>query len=141
MFFAIVDGAGNSNSNLNYTATDFNPYSGASYYRLMQTDFDGTTKYSEPVTVAACETKNPVAVTNAFSNGSGDIIVQINSPSEKQYEIGLYDLKGSRLITEQKNIATGQNEYRLNTVALSKGIYLVAIRSATSIFTKKVLLN
>jgi hypothetical protein len=36
---AIVDGAGNSNTQLDYETMDYDPYSGLSYYRLMQTDF------------------------------------------------------------------------------------------------------
>ncbi|MBR9861555.1 T9SS type A sorting domain-containing protein [bacterium] len=43
----IIDGAGNSNELIDYLAIDPQPYQGVSYYRLKQTDFDGTTSYSE----------------------------------------------------------------------------------------------
>jgi len=36
-----VDGAGNSNTLLNYSATDENPKPGTQYYKLRQTDYDG----------------------------------------------------------------------------------------------------
>ena len=39
--FKTVDGAGSSSSILNYEDYDQNPYSGVSYYRLKQTDFNG----------------------------------------------------------------------------------------------------
>ncbi len=42
-----VKGAGNSVSTLNYETTDESPLAGTSYYRLKQTDFDGTTTYSD----------------------------------------------------------------------------------------------
>ena len=36
-----VDGAGNSNTLINYTSKDENPRPGYQYYKLRQTDFDG----------------------------------------------------------------------------------------------------
>jgi len=42
-----LDGAGNSTSVLDYSFTDENPYSGLSYYRLKQVDFDGRSTYSD----------------------------------------------------------------------------------------------
>lgn len=47
----IQDGAGNSNQILAYTDVDLQPYDGTSYYRLKQTDFDGSFSYSAPVSV------------------------------------------------------------------------------------------
>jgi hypothetical protein len=44
-------GAGNSTSTLYYTATDLNPITGYSYYRLKQTDYDGHFSYSKIETV------------------------------------------------------------------------------------------
>lgn len=44
-------GAGNSNTVINYTDVDINPLQGLSYYRLKQTDFNGTSSYSEIVPV------------------------------------------------------------------------------------------
>ena len=41
-FVAQVDGAGNSTELLNYSTEDFKPHVGLSYYKLTQTDFDGT---------------------------------------------------------------------------------------------------
>jgi len=43
---AEIDGAGNSNIELSYSYQDKNPYYGVSYYRLKQTDFDGSVSYS-----------------------------------------------------------------------------------------------
>lgn len=42
-----IDGAGNSNNPLNYTAYDESPYLGTTFYRLKQTDYDGQFSYSE----------------------------------------------------------------------------------------------
>jgi len=44
---AKVDGAGSSQTRLTYNYVDYNPFKGTSYYRIMQTDFNGAFKYSE----------------------------------------------------------------------------------------------
>jgi len=46
-----VKGAGNSSRKLSYNSTDNESYSGISYYRLKQTDFDGKYTYSKVVSV------------------------------------------------------------------------------------------
>lgn len=42
-----IDGAGNSNENINYEFIDLNPLNGVNYYRIKQTDFNGEFSYSE----------------------------------------------------------------------------------------------
>src|SRR5262249_37584395 len=54
-----VEGAGNSSIARNYAWTDDAPAAGTSYYRLVQTDFDGTEKIFGPVSVSRDE--SPVA--------------------------------------------------------------------------------
>jgi len=46
-----IQGAGNSNSILHYSAIDHNTYEGVLYYRLQQTDFSGKFSYSNLVAV------------------------------------------------------------------------------------------
>ena len=48
---AVIDGKGNSNALQTYRFLDVNPLAGLSYYRLKQTDFDGTFTNSRIVTV------------------------------------------------------------------------------------------
>lgn len=48
---AYVEGAGNSNQQLDYEYNDEFPYTGISYYRLKQTDYDGKFEYFAPVAV------------------------------------------------------------------------------------------
>ncbi len=53
MEIARIDGAGTSGTGRAYRAVDHFPLSGVSYYRLAQTDFDGSVEYSNIVVVRA----------------------------------------------------------------------------------------
>ena len=55
---AIVNGNGNSSSQLTYKWTDKNPLSKLSYYRLKQTDFDGIYEYIGTGTLNCIQKKN-----------------------------------------------------------------------------------
>ena len=46
-----VGGAGNSNQELEYNGFDRQPEYGINYYRLKQTDYNGTYTYSEVISV------------------------------------------------------------------------------------------
>jgi hypothetical protein len=48
---ATIEGAGNSNSRLDYGLLDRNPLAGVSYYRLKQVDYNGDYEYSDPVSI------------------------------------------------------------------------------------------
>ena len=81
-----VFGAGNSQVALNYEFFDMHPYSGTSYYRLKQVDFDGTFTYSDIVPV-----HNPNgsdASITVFPNPTqGETIVSIQGTSEGTIEL------------------------------------------------------
>ncbi len=65
-----IAGAGNSNQKLYYSFIDYNAFSGSSYYRLKQTDYDGRFEYSNIVSV------------NCFDEIIGDIKVYPNPVSD-----------------------------------------------------------
>jgi cytoskeletal protein CcmA (bactofilin family) len=64
---AIVQGSGNSNLQIDYEVIDNQPFSGINYYRLKQTDFDGTEEYF-PIVSCVVEDGNTKIYPNP-SNG------------------------------------------------------------------------
>ena len=100
-----MQGAGNSNTVLNYSAIDDNPYNGVSYYRLMQTDFDGKYTYSNIVAVnfAGLITDNANIYPNPFNT---NISIMINEASQiNNYELKIYNVSGvevmNKIVTKQ----------------------------------------
>ncbi len=119
----IVDGAGNSNGYLNYTLPDQYPYKGVSYYRLMQTDFDGRFSYSEIVAVNF-KTGN----FSIFPNPSAEYAyLNFYSVSTEEININIFDLSGRSVLQLYKDVTEGDNLFQLPTHTFAKGIYQVVI--------------
>jgi hypothetical protein len=67
-----VKGAGNSNIILNYTSVDKYPKTGVSYYRLKQTDYDGTFAYSKIESINYENNKTLLKIVNS----AGQIVTE-----------------------------------------------------------------
>lgn len=86
----IVDGNGTTNDMSEYTFNDMNPYSGVSYYRLKQTDFNGDYTNSKVVAVNINEAGISMQV---YPNPAADFI-QIVTESSSAAELTLTDPAG-----------------------------------------------
>lgn len=131
-FTTQIDGAGNSSALHNYSFSDKNPYDGISYYRLKQTDFDGSFSYTKSVAVSFSK-KNSFNVYPSLTSGILYITV---SNLFTNSEIFITDLQGRLLISKPISINTNQAELNIQTFA--PGIYFVNLKQATGIDSIKV---
>jgi hypothetical protein len=134
-----VPGAGNSTSMINYSAYDTDPFNGVSYYRLRQTDFDGTQSWSiirkvnlsreMPVTVYP----NPV-----FSNV---ISIAAASETERVQSVNVYDLTGK--LIQQLGQGSATDDLKVKELTLSNkmtpGSYLLEITTNESVYREKII--
>lgn len=111
-----VPGAVFSNVLLTYSDLDITPYGGLSYYRLKQTNTDGTFTYSAIVPVVfGGNNERPLVV---FGR-EGTVTAVHDFKASSRYE--LLDMTG-RIITSGNTTMDGRTE--LNGVDLSRGAYL-----------------
>ncbi|MEW6467297.1 MAG: T9SS type A sorting domain-containing protein [Bacteroidota bacterium] len=135
---ATVDGAGNSSFTLKYSATDADPLSGISYYRLKQTDFDGKFSYSGlvPVSIDQESTLQIIAV----QNSEAGLDVFVGASCGCVLNIELVDVTG-RLVHVQKIKATeAQTKVTFSPGQLSQGMYTLKISDGKKAVTKKLIL-
>jgi hypothetical protein len=127
---------GNSTSPLYYNAKDNAPYTGISYYRLKQTDFDGKFNYSGVVAV------NNIAegTLTVYPNPARDEmnIVMPEGFKSSRAVVEVYDVAGKIVLSKELSSAEGSNETRLDISSLDKGVYLVSVLSEDGRLNKRV---
>ena len=123
---AVVDGAGNSSSALNYFYPDYNPVHGVSYYRLKQTDFDGQYSYS-PVVMVIYSGEYSFNIITAFVNNSSALNVLFTDGIHEKCSMQLHNVLGELIYTEDINALRGMNKKEFNIPQLKQGIYFVTL--------------
>ncbi len=143
-FVSKVKGAGNSNSLKKYTSVDNNPWTGVTYYRLKQTDFDGKFKYSELVSVnIGASPITQLDVKSVAPNPFRDRIeTRYNVVEAGEVKIQLFSLKGQLMKAEKYQAEKGMNESVLNDLdELSPGVYVLNVLYNGIAVTHKVIKN
>ena len=119
----IVDGSGTTSAISAYKFYDMNPYSGVSYYRLMQTDFDGTQSWSRVVAVRM-ESESNIVVYPTIVND----IFNVQYYSDSNLDFVLYAADG-RLVLSQELIAAQKSAqgFQINRANIAAGVYFARI--------------
>jgi len=122
----IVNGAGNSNSILHYSFFDeMNSSSPTiSYYRIKQTDYNGTDTYSEIISLVR---KNSISENEQVWYSSNDqmIHLQFNLLQEQITNVKVYNLAGQLISTEQFSTTDGLNQLSMDASAFPSGLLMV----------------
>lgn len=126
-----IAGAGASDLTNFYSTTDQSPYSGISYYRLIQTGLDGYKTYS---TICA------VSIQNANSDISISPIPAINTivitfPAAGNYSVRLLNSAGQSITKPVQGTA---GNVSLNVSSIPEGIYFLSINYENHTETREV---
>jgi hypothetical protein len=120
-----IKGAGDSNTLLSYTFIDKEPYQGLSYYRLKQTDYNGSFEYSQVVSINA--NLSPTEDLRIYPNPTTNTITITGTESELS-EFKIYNMVGQE-ITGLVIISKQKNRLSIDLSKLSKGIYYVKTKT------------
>lgn len=124
--FAIIQGAGNHTGVLNYIDYDNTPHRGVSYYRLKQTDFNGTYTYSDIRTVAF----DDLAFINLYPNPSeGEVEISVAVNKDGVLNIEILDMLGRVAFQESHAVEQGLSSVKVNTSQLAQGVYSFRINT------------
>jgi len=134
---AYLPGAGNNNGVLHYLYIDNNTFNNTVYYRLKQTDYDGSFSYSSIVAVLACNSNTPV-YNVFFSKHDEKIVVQYEGEGACPFTVSMQNMIGQQIIAESGKTL---NRAELDVGYLAFGVYLVVVRTNKDIFTTKVYLT
>jgi hypothetical protein len=139
MTIGTLPGAGNSNSMLAYAFIDQDA-STLAYYRLRQTDFNGTSVLSHVIT-AGCSATGGTAIVNAW-NRDGALYLDVFSGVDGVYDLTLLDVEGRVLATRAAQaISSGNTELQVDTRGIATGIYVVRLANGTGSMARRVHLD
>lgn len=137
---AQIKGAGTSQTNLTYGWTDERPMPGRSFYRLKQTDFDGSFSYSDQVMVQFAPGQeftqlslfpNPLVSGNALT-------VEVDWTETAPVEVSILSLEGKVLSETNRSLQGGRNEWQISaTSRLAAGMYLIRLSTESQTQTAR----
>lgn len=133
-------GAGDSNTTLHYSFLDASVSREASvvYYRIRQTDFDGTYDFSPLVQVNTGTATASLALVHAYV-AADQLNYQFQVASNKEVRVELYDLGGRLLRAAEVAGLRGVNSFQLPLDGLSAGIYVLRLSDSERAVTERFL--
>ena len=131
-----VMAAGNSNINMYYSTVDFNPLPGLSFYRLKETDLDGTINYGLPVSVRF--NNNFELEMFATRSSNEQLTVIILSPDDEDFVLYVYDSVGKLISQHSGSLVSGNQKIVLPLINNAKSIYMVSLRTQSRVISKKI---
>lgn len=132
-----IEGKGTTSLVSNYLTYDYTPFSGKSYYRLKQTDFDGQFSYSHIVFVEFEGTKERLTVyPNPVINNEVNILIDGLNPFE-EVVLNMIDMRG---VSTYSSKHTANHGGIINTTIdltnSSRGLHIILVNSASGLKAK-----
>lgn len=130
-----VQGAGNSAHNISYYFKDLQPFE-KSFYRLKQTDFNGSTKLSYTVTVIRTAGNGDFTLWPVPA--ASHVQVSFNSPKAGNTVLEILDLTGRLVLQHEQPAEEGPNSIFLDLSGLKGGIYYIRISGKNDMIKKLI---
>ncbi|MBK7853237.1 MAG: T9SS type A sorting domain-containing protein [Bacteroidetes bacterium] len=133
---AKIDGAGNSSETHDYTYLDRTAKTGLVYYRLKQTDFDGTFTYSNTIALRSADSKGLFTV---YPNpNEGTFTLTFTGNDDSTYCLQIFNALGACVFTTAVSATTSSTFY---VPELSAGVYTVHLSDGQDSFIQRMMIQ
>lgn len=132
---ASIPGSGTTATQHDYLWYDENPAQGENYYRIRQTDYNSESAYYK-VVAASCEKELPFSVIKTIT--PDEILLSINLKEDETISFTMLDALGREIKTIHTEMQRGANLYAIPLANVSKGFYLISVKSSTKMVTHKI---
>jgi len=133
----IVEGSGTTDSKTYYDLIDESPLPGTNYYRLSQTDYDGSNEVFDVVSVSMRLFETNFLLYPNPNNGEFNIKLS-DAPVEDGYTIQMFDVNG-RLV--EMSVIIEFDQLVIDAQGLPSGYYILKINLGAQSQSFKVIIN
>ncbi len=123
---AVQNASGTSNTQINYSSVDAHPWNDLTYYRLRQTDFNGSEKIYGPIS-SSCDYNDDKMKIHPNPSSEGFTIEIFSNQMRAGNEIQFMDVTGKIIAFRDYKLHVGMNQFYFNTTDLMTGIYHVRL--------------
>lgn len=142
-FSKVIDvlGAGNSNTYRKYAETDYQPYSGTSYYRLKQTDRNGNYTYFNTVPVNFNAQQSIFVYPNPIDNKT-HLNIKVSGFPNQEVVVVLRDVQGREFLSRVLLSIENNQVFIIDEMqSLAPGVYIVTASSNDKIYNCKLIVK
>jgi carboxypeptidase T len=136
-----INGKGTTTEVNTYTFTDAAPVSGKTFYRLKQTDFDGSFAYSHPVEISFTKQLSYSLTQNYPNPFNPSAKFNFTLPSQQHVTIRIFDILGAEisvLMNEVREAGEYTVDMNISSLNLSSGIYFYTINAGSFFESRKM---
>jgi|GEM_PF-2094353 len=138
-----VEGAGTTTEAQQYDFLDTNPLSGESFYRLKQTDFNGSFTYSDRIQVFTEQAFKKIGefYPNPTETGLVQIIYPNPTSQDLRISVKVFDLEGKLHHEQIQHLSQGERTLSLDLSELKTGMYLVKLTDRSQTNHRKLIIR
>lgn len=134
-----IQSQGNSTQIQRYDGYDLNPVIGTSFYRLRQTDLDGTFTYSQVIEIDFDQQASGFLVAHPVPVSQGeDIRVEFQMIEASDAVLTMKNVNGQTVWSHTETVSAGRHEILIPTQKINKGYYYVVVSNHQEVFAQKV---
>jgi len=123
-----ISGKGDSHKENLYKVVDLIQLGKVTYYRLKQTDFDGSSRYSKIVSVKTMNDGNFNSLYPNPTDGRYILLKNVSADAHFSVPVHIYDLQGNHIYTSTKNFPNPSGAIALKfEQPLRPGVYFIRI--------------
>jgi hypothetical protein len=143
-----IPGHGTTNEQHSYSAVDSTSPPDLVFYRLKQLDLNGTSYYSDPVSIQVPTSVNQANVPTEFileqnypNPFNPTTTIKFSLPREGQVDLSIFNILGEQVATVVNGrMSTGYYSYQVDASKLASGIYFYRITAPDFVDTKRMML-
>jgi hypothetical protein len=132
-----MNGKGNSKELSKYSAADYVPYHGITYYRLKQTDFDGKFTYSKTVAVQLNSIANSL---QAYGSGAKTLQINYRVGGEENGSLTIHDSRGIQVWSKMVSGSATEMQEEVRMQSAANGMYIISLQIPSGTIVKKVMM-